>query len=677
MAAKTKKKKKQPQRRLAAAKDSSAATDLYLVAKLGGGGLAVAVLLSLIMFALEEDPSPLRWGCRTALVALAFAAVVGAIVVAIPPVRLELARRAAAQAAQSAALAAQQRAEALAASKARVAAANAKARHKALSLQRARRKADAARYLARAEEEEALAAALRTEMEAREAEVRTAKEQRQWVIDRARIERRRAAASRAAAAWREGASRDSAPTEAKAKKQARSAAGQQSDRKSKQVRRKMRRLKRRRDREREREEAHAAEAPQSLLDAVDASASGGTRASASASDSSSDDGASDDESRGEHMALNFFATRLDVVSSSSGKWERIAAVRLVSTRLHRIGTLQTDVLSLALRCDKCGCRDATATLSGTWLDRSHFALRCPGRSGGGGKEAACGEVLRGVLRPSLVHAGSDSNELGSVIAVVETRRCAVVEVLLERSRLLAMCESCDEGVHFGDAPDAVAGGGVPPPGSKASAGSGKQLRRGVRSEASCRGCHHKLAFEARSVALTLLSGSAVVSTSSGLGGGSGGRASSKAAWAKQRRQLGIVEGTALPKQGACRHYKQSLKWLRYGCCGRAYPCPICHAEGAAETCAAAASGAAVRANRMICGACSHEQPILDGCAQCGFLFGKKKGAVRANRTDGNGGGMSQRRSVAKTQSNKSKRVGAAAAKIRDKKKAGRAKVTVK
>jgi hypothetical protein len=39
--------------------------------------------------------------------------------------------------------------------------------------------------------------------------------------------------------------------------------------------------------------------------------------------------------------------------------------------------------------------------------------------------------------------------------------------------------------------------------------------------------------------------------------------------------------------------------------------------------------------------------------------------------------MSQRRSVAKTQSNKSKRVGAAAAKIRDKKKAGRAKVTVK
>ena len=108
----------------------------------------------------------------------------------------------------------------------------------------------------------------------------------------------------------------------------------------------------------------------------------------------------------------------------------------------------------------------------------------------------------------------------------------------------------------------------------------------------------------------------------------------------------------------------------------AYACPICHAEGGADTCPAAASGAAVRANRMICGACSREQPLAASCESCGSLMGAKKGSVRA--IGGTAKGNQQRsRSGIKTVSNKSKRVGAAAARIRDQKAAGRRKVTVK
>jgi hypothetical protein len=38
----------------------------------------------------------------------------------------------------------------------------------------------------------------------------------------------------------------------------------------------------------------------------------------------------------------------------------------------------------------------------------------------------------------------------------------------------------------------------------------------------------------------------------------------------------IVEGQPLPANGGCQHFKKSLRWLRFKCCGRAFPCPICH-----------------------------------------------------------------------------------------------------
>ena len=42
-------------------------------------------------------------------------------------------------------------------------------------------------------------------------------------------------------------------------------------------------------------------------------------------------------------------------------------------------------------------------------------------------------------------------------------------------------------------------------------------------------------------------------------------------------EVGVVKlGQPLPRNGACDHYTKSMRWLRFPCCGRAYPCDVCH-----------------------------------------------------------------------------------------------------
>jgi CHY zinc finger. len=35
-------------------------------------------------------------------------------------------------------------------------------------------------------------------------------------------------------------------------------------------------------------------------------------------------------------------------------------------------------------------------------------------------------------------------------------------------------------------------------------------------------------------------------------------------------------GNPLPNNGACKHYKNSHRFFRFPCCGKAYPCDDCH-----------------------------------------------------------------------------------------------------
>ena len=68
---------------------------------------------------------------------------------------------------------------------------------------------------------------------------------------------------------------------------------------------------------------------------------------------------------------------------------------------------------------------------------------------------------------------------------------------------------------------------------------------------------------------------------------------------KPPKNPAIREGCPLPEFGTCRHYKHSYRWLRFPCCGKAYPCDVCHDKKEDHE--------MTFANRMICGYCCKEQ----------------------------------------------------------------------
>ncbi|KAK9470423.1 uncharacterized protein V1510DRAFT_370230, partial [Dipodascopsis tothii] len=86
---------------------------------------------------------------------------------------------------------------------------------------------------------------------------------------------------------------------------------------------------------------------------------------------------------------------------------------------------------------------------------------------------------------------------------------------------------------------------------------------------------------------------------------------------RPRESLGIVVGTALPDNGACKHYRKSTRWFRFSCCQKVFACDRCHN--------AQSDHADEHANRMICGMCSREQNYApETCAYCRHAFFRKR-----------------------------------------------------
>ena len=72
---------------------------------------------------------------------------------------------------------------------------------------------------------------------------------------------------------------------------------------------------------------------------------------------------------------------------------------------------------------------------------------------------------------------------------------------------------------------------------------------------------------------------------------------------KPPKDPSIREGYPLPEFGTCKHYKHSYRWLRFPCCGKAYPCDVCHDKKEDHE--------MTFANRMICGHCCKEQVSIE------------------------------------------------------------------
>lgn len=70
------------------------------------------------------------------------------------------------------------------------------------------------------------------------------------------------------------------------------------------------------------------------------------------------------------------------------------------------------------------------------------------------------------------------------------------------------------------------------------------------------------------------------------------------------------EGSSLPSNGACKHYKKSFRWIKYGCCGDWYACNQCH-EAYSAKCEYFGES-----SEMMCGFCSRQQPMAGSCEGC-------------------------------------------------------------
>ncbi|GAB4820690.1 hypothetical protein N2152v2_007736 [Parachlorella kessleri] len=244
------------------------------------------------------------------------------------------------------------------------------------------------------------------------------------------------------------------------------------------------------------------------------------------------------------------------------------------------------------------------------------------------------------LLPKLVH------ERSNVLAVVRAEGCVPRDLL--PSMLAGQCARC------------------------AAAAAFRSVQVGSMNERPCSRCHSKLAFQFASAAFVAAAGVGEAADRrgrQGVGSASGPRTGREGLSASN---VVLTVGQPLPDLGTCRHYRHSHRWLRFPCCGRRFPCDLCHEEGT--------DGHDMRwATRMVCGYCSTEQPLGERCKHCDKRLASTAAAPAGRNSrfwEGGAGCRDPRRmnrndprkhrgSKAKTQSRKAMRVGETAAGRRD------------
>ena len=257
-----------------------------------------------------------------------------------------------------------------------------------------------------------------------------------------------------------------------------------------------------------------------------------------------------------------------------------------------------------------------------------------------GKCNSCGSTSEVSLDPRIIHASSN------ILAVIHCSGCVPID-LLPTANVEVQCSSCSSSASMKDA-----------------------LHSGRWNERRCRDCHNKTSFYYDMAMFRLVRQADTkrqpqnaLSTASK----HQNRDSPRDLHSPQARLP--IAGQPLPENGACKHYLHSYRWLRFPCCGRRFPCDLCHEENVED------GHEAKWATRMVCGFCSVEQSVAQRCSACG-----KKLTTTASRPEGRNtryweGGKGQRdkkmlskndshkfrNSKAKTHSRKSFRVGQKAA----------------
>ncbi|XP_067275092.1 uncharacterized protein si:dkey-24l11.2 [Pseudorasbora parva] len=220
-------------------------------------------------------------------------------------------------------------------------------------------------------------------------------------------------------------------------------------------------------------------------------------------------------------------------------------------------TVEARQISVSLKCNRCK-EDSDLTLNG----RLTCTAQCE----------KCGADISADFRPSMMHHYSD------VLGYMDLKAAVPVDLILQESEFSVGCLNCNKEDTF------------------------QNLTYGQKCEQNCQHCHTKLRISVEAARFQLIQPQTRNQTGAA------------AQYPRRYRDPAVQQGKPLPEKGACRHYKQSHRWLRFPCCGRAYPCDLCHDEDQDHL--------MELATRMICGYCAKEQPYSSGkpCVGCGGMM---------------------------------------------------------
>ncbi|KAM7002398.1 uncharacterized protein LKV04_003674 isoform 1-T2 [Tautogolabrus adspersus] len=253
-------------------------------------------------------------------------------------------------------------------------------------------------------------------------------------------------------------------------------------------------------------------------------------------------------------------------------------IKLLGLRLgENTATLVAQQITVCLQCNRCKVT-ADLTLTG----RTPCTAQCE----------KCSASINAAFRPCMLHHYSD------VLGYLDLHNATPADLVLQECELSVGCLSCSQ------------------------EGPVQSVSYGHTKELNCEHCHSKLSILAESTRFQYIQ-----PRTNRTGPGSG------AVNYKSIRDPAVQKGKPLPEKGVCKHYKQSHRWLRFPCCGRAYPCDVCHDEDQDHP--------MELATRMICGYCAKEQPYDNGkpCVSCGSMM------TRGTRTSHWEGGLGCRNKI--------------------------------
>ncbi|XP_069758853.1 uncharacterized protein [Narcine bancroftii] len=226
-------------------------------------------------------------------------------------------------------------------------------------------------------------------------------------------------------------------------------------------------------------------------------------------------------------------------------------------------TLAAQQITMTLKCSRCKAR-ADLTVS----QKHPSSIIC----------AKCNIDISVSFQPTLLHRNSD------VMGYLDLHGGVPVDFILQDSHFSVGCLNCSKEEAL------------------------KDLLYGRYKETNCLHCHGKLGVLVEAVQFYQMN----TQSQDEIDNKNAVHRNRK----RQPRGSTIQLGKPLPEFGTCVHYKKSCRWLRFQCCGKAYPCDLCHNDSQDHLMEMAAW--------MICGFCAKEQPYSNGkpCAGCGAMMTK-------------------------------------------------------